>query len=424
MYRLLLRDGISQREIARRTGQSQSEVSDIVQGRQVRDVTVLERIGDGLGVPLEYMRLASRADDDKDAYPGRVIDAPEEVDEMHRRVLLAAAGVTLVGRPVDKLGELLKLPGPTPVPLPARIDGIHVAQVRNLTRRLGEADHSVLADPEVLSAAAASAERLLSVQAAEPVRRALLVAVAELHIEAGWAGFDAWRYARAAHHFTTALQLATEAHDTYLEALTLYYAGRITREYGHPNDGLKMLQFGQVKALDIPESEPRAVVVVVGFIGRAAVQAAGRAETARALADLGHLDPAEAEMMEAQELWAPTGADHYGDPDGAASLLALRRGRLDAAEPLAAASVRRWESVVSPLGHAQSSIVLATVHVRAGEPSGLPLAHNAITIAHKLSSIRTRRQLAPLVDALSARPGRDARDLTHMARAVSGSPMV
>ncbi|MGH3997783.1 MAG: helix-turn-helix domain-containing protein, partial [Pseudonocardiaceae bacterium] len=50
VYRLLYRDGVSQREIARRTGQSQSEVSEIMhRGRQVRDITVLERIADGLG---------------------------------------------------------------------------------------------------------------------------------------------------------------------------------------------------------------------------------------------------------------------------------------------------------------------------------------------------------------------------------------
>jgi hypothetical protein len=53
VYRLLQRDGVSQREIARRTGQAQSEVSEILRGRQVRDVTVLERICDRCYWPLE-----------------------------------------------------------------------------------------------------------------------------------------------------------------------------------------------------------------------------------------------------------------------------------------------------------------------------------------------------------------------------------
>lgn len=410
--RLLQRVGVSQREIARRTGQSQSEVSEIVRGRQVRDVTVLERICDGLGVPREFMRLSGRADG---AYPGgvTVIGSPEEVDEeMLRRVLLATAGVAIVGRPVPKLGELMALPGPSPVPLPSRVDGVHVAQVRNLTRRLGTAGNAETA-PEVLSAAAAWASRLLGVSGAEPVKRALLVAVAELHLEAGWAGFDAWRYDRMMHHFTTALKMATQAADTYLQAEAMIQAGLAIREHGRPNDGLKMIQLGQTRARHIPRDEQRAVVV--GSVGRAAVEAGAREETATALADLGDLDGAEVEMAKARELWSATRADLYGDLDRPAAVLALRRGRLDVAEPLAAASVRRWEGI-NQRGHTMSSIVLATVHVRAGEPGGLPLAHGAITAVSKLGSIRARRRLHPLATALEARPGRDAQDLARMAR--------
>jgi transcriptional regulator with XRE-family HTH domain len=412
VYQLLQRDGVSQREIARRTGQAQSEISEILRGRQVRDVTVLERIADGLGVPREYLRLAGggRAEG---AYPGNEADSLEEVDEeMYRRVLLAWAGVAVAGRPVDKLGELMVLPGPAPMPLPARIDGIHVAQVRNLTRRLGEAESRVFADPTVLSAAATGVERLLGVPGAKLVRQALLVAVAELHIEAGWAGFDAWRYDRAMHHFRRALELAIAAGDVYLQAIALNYAGIAIRQFGNPNDGLKMLQCGEVKAGAIPDDEPRAVVV--GEIGRAAVAACARQDGATALADLGHLDAAERAMAQARELWSATRDDRYGDLDRPGARLALLRGQLDTAETLAAASVRRWEGF--PLGHAQSGIVLATVYVRAGEPAGLPMAHSVITAVRKLSSVRTRRQLPPLVAALQTRPGRDAQDLARLAQ--------
>lgn len=415
VYRLLQQDGVSQREIARRTGQAQSEVSEILRGRQVRDVTVLERICDGLGVPRELMRLAGGAEVSAGAYPGRgtVTDFSEEVDaEMHRRVLLAA-GIGILGQPVDELGKLLALPDPAPVPLPSRIDGIHVAQVRNLVRRLGEAVNPAFAEPAVLSAAAAWATPLLSVPGAEPVRQALRVAVAELHIEAGWAGFDAGLPDRAMHHYTVALELATEAGDAYLQAIALNYAGLTTREHGHPNDGLKLLQLGLFKARGIPRDEQRAVVV--GENGRAGVESQAQANAAIALADLGDLDAAEVKMVTARELWSPTRADPYGDLDTSAALLALRRGRLDAAEPLAAASAHRWERI-SQVRHTRSTIVLATVHVRAGEPGGLPLAHDAITAVAKLSSVRTRRQLPPLAAALEARPGRDARDLAQMAR--------
>ncbi|HWR47002.1 MAG TPA: helix-turn-helix transcriptional regulator [Pseudonocardiaceae bacterium] len=419
VYRLLQRVGLSQREIARRTGQAQSEVSEILRGRQVRDVTVLERICDGLGVPREFMRLAGGAGGGAGAYSGGGTNIPEEVDaEMLRRVLLAA-GVALVGPPVPRLGELLALPGPAPVPLPSRVDGIHVARVRNLTRRLGEAGNADT-DPEVLSAAAGWATRLLGVSGVEPLRRALMVAVAELHIEAGWAGFDAWRYDRAMYHFGSALELANQAGDAYLQATALSYAGVAILEHGHPNDALKMIQVGQVRARHIPRDEPRAVVV--GEIGRTAREACLQENAANTLADLGDLDGAAVKMARARELWSPTRADRYGDLDRPAALLALRRGRLDVAEPLEAASVRRCEGI-SPVGHALSSIVLATVHVRAGERGGLPLAHNAITAVSRLSSVRARGKLEPLAAALETQPGRDAQDLARMARRTTATRM-
>jgi hypothetical protein len=123
--------------------------------------------------------------------------------------------------------------------------------------------------------------------------------------------------------------------------------------------------------------------------------------------------------MNARELWHPK--NPYGDPDRVAALLELDRGRLDAAEQLAAASVRRWEGGISELGRTHSGIVLATIHVRAGEPRGLQLAHGAITAVTKLSSVRARRRLEPLVAALESRPGSDHRQLSRMARQIAAT---
>jgi hypothetical protein len=137
------------------------------------------------------------------------------------------------------------------------------------------------------------------------------------------------------------------------------------------------------------------------------------------MAHLGFLDAADVEIAKSRQLWLPTRADRFGDLDRPAALLALRRERLDAAESLAAASVRRSEGI-SQIGRAHSGVVLATIHVRAGEPDGLPLAHSAITAVTKISSIRVRKRLLLLVDALAARPGTDAKDLSRMALQVAG----
>ncbi len=414
-YRVLGKNGWTQREIAKATKAQQSGVSEILQGRRVSDYRVLVRIADGLGIPRELMNLSDGA------YPGGVTTTglPEEVSaEMRRRALLVA-GMAVAGRPLPEIGELTVPPRPSPVPLPSRIFEVHVAKVRNLTQWIRDAGRTYGSDPEVSSAAAAWATRLLDVPGAKLVRRALMAAVAELHIAAGWAAFDAGLYDRAMHHYTRGLELATKAGDAYLQAIALAYAGLATVEDGHPNDGLKMLQYSQVKAADIPaDDQPRGVV---GVSAQVFVEACARADSALALARLGYPDAAYAELATGRGLWQPRPTDSNGDLDNVAALLELERGRLDAAEPFAAASVRRWEGGSSRRARTQAGILLATIHVRAGEPGGLQRAHSAITGVTKLSSIRTRQRLEPLVAALETWPRNDHRELARMARQVAAT---
>jgi transcriptional regulator with XRE-family HTH domain len=58
VYGLLQRHGVSQRRIAAHTGQSQSEISEILAGRRVNAYDVLVRIAEGLGVPRGWLGLA------------------------------------------------------------------------------------------------------------------------------------------------------------------------------------------------------------------------------------------------------------------------------------------------------------------------------------------------------------------------------
>ncbi len=221
LYRALNDDaGLSQRQIAARTGQQQSEVAEILSGRRglVENHRVLRRIVGGLNVPPEMMGLSwwgpnGSYHGPEGAYPEGVTVAgtPKGLSaEMLRRHLIALGGVAMVGRPVEHLGELLELPGaaPGPVPLPSRIFPVHVAKVRGCTQWLRDLSRASGSDPEMSSAAVVWAQRLLGVSGAEPVTKALRVAVAELQVHAGFAGFDAGLYERAMYHWARALELA------------------------------------------------------------------------------------------------------------------------------------------------------------------------------------------------------------------------
>jgi tetratricopeptide (TPR) repeat protein len=337
---------------------------------------------------------------------------------MLRRHLIALGGAAMAGAPVARLGELLpELPAPPPVPLPSQLSNTQLAQVRDLTRRLDRATVTLGSSPEVSSAATTMAERLLSVPGPEQIRRALLIAVAELHIQAGWAGFDAGLYEQAMHHYARALELGTEAGDAYLQALVLNYAGLATVEHGHPDDGLKMLQCARVKAWDIPRQSRE---VVIGEGSRVAVEACGLADSATALAALGQPEAAYRHLGMSRELWLPASGAAAGDLDRPAAWLEVRRGRLDVAQQLATSSARRWQDV-SRVGHTTSGILLATIHVKAGERDGPQLAHQAISAVAQLTSVRVRRQLAPLAEALAARPGSEAAALAGMAHQLAAT---
>lgn len=178
---------------------------------------VLERIADGLGIPRERMGLSYGPEH---TYPEQVTVAePEEAEDVFRRHLLAQGGIALTGATVTKLGELVaELPWPGSTPLPTQLTGVHVAQVRELTRGLDKTALALGSTPEVSTAAAMWAMRLLSVPGAEPVMKALRRALAELHLQAGWAGVRRGSLSSFGVPLQPGAELATESRDAYCQA--------------------------------------------------------------------------------------------------------------------------------------------------------------------------------------------------------------
>ena len=123
--------------------------------------------------------------------------------------------------------------------------------------------------------------------------------------------------------------------DAYLKTVALAGAGVAMVEHGHPDDGLKMLQLGAVKSWDMAPDHGR----------RDVVEACVLADSVPALVALGKADAACADLAKSRQVWTPARTDPWGDPDGVGARLKLARGRLDAAEPFAVASVRRWEGI-------------------------------------------------------------------------------
>jgi transcriptional regulator with XRE-family HTH domain len=182
VYRLLQRIGVTQRRIAGLTAQSQSEVNEILRkGRRVRDVEVLERIADGLGVPRGWLGVGY-GEGAPDASPA------EEVDEaVKRRALMTSVmvwsldqqGVPYQGQPSVELAL------PTDDPLPSRLGLADIQELRSFTRGLVGRARYYGGHAGAFGDAVRRYTRWVAVPATEAVQTALALALAEVAYRGG-----------------------------------------------------------------------------------------------------------------------------------------------------------------------------------------------------------------------------------------------
>ncbi|MGW3994990.1 helix-turn-helix domain-containing protein [Amycolatopsis sp. NPDC004772] len=113
VYRYLRRHGHSQREIAARTGQALSEVSEILKGRAVASYDVLSHVADRLDIPRGYMGLAyepSSPDElESPAGPRLALIDPKSPGRPHAFVSAFRGLVNSSGLSIDELVERTRL---------------------------------------------------------------------------------------------------------------------------------------------------------------------------------------------------------------------------------------------------------------------------------------------------------------------------
>ncbi|MGH3909510.1 MAG: helix-turn-helix domain-containing protein, partial [Pseudonocardiaceae bacterium] len=344
VYQILYRSGVSQREIAGRTGQSQSEVSDILRGgRQVRDVEVLERIADGLGVPRPFLRLLTHTPDETGAYPETKggLDS-EGDDEVKRRALIAATSLAALGEVVKGMGEVaeLALPRSGDEPLPSRLAMAHVHAVEAVTQQLRNVTRQYGGQAGLFGAAARHYTGWMAVPSTDVIKARLGCALAELHTEAGWACHDAGMDGTG--FLSRALRLADKAGDAYGIANAAWHAGIAMVRQGHPDGGLKVLQLGQFTLAGFQPGKATAATLRTDDPRVPTLTARLNRDCATAYAAMNDATQAQHWLAKAHDGWAPRNAFERAGMDLTTALIQIDLHRLDTAEQLAASAVRTY----------------------------------------------------------------------------------
>lgn len=421
-YRALRDFGVSQRRIAALTGQSQSEVSDVINDRrQVRDVEVLERICLGVGIPLPAVRLLDKSPDEDAAYSDKVTVAdPAEGDEMLRRHfqhLLALAATATFGASVKGVGELADWLAAPPVPGEARIGMTDVEMIRQCGEVVGNLARTCGGQGQAAVRLAGWADQWLDSACAEEVRRTLLSTLAHIHTVTAWCCHDSGAVARSHYEFGRAIELATKGGDAYGAAYAMRHAGMMLVDRGEPDRALKMVQLGGLRLDGVSAGDPRVAVQ----------RAECRAISALALAQLHQRSPdgslrrrALEDLAATRDGWDPPSAHARGCMDLDTAHAHLYLGQFDVAEALAATSARILAHSGDRREGVLADMALARLHVQAGEPRGLQLARSAIeSVAQIDSAVARQIWLPPLIEALEARPESDAKDLARAAQQIA-----
>ncbi|MGH3872506.1 MAG: helix-turn-helix domain-containing protein [Pseudonocardiaceae bacterium] len=396
VFRILREAEVSQVDLARSTGQRQSDVSEIISGRRVQSVTLLEQIADGLSVPRGWMGLAySPGRTQEPARPADTRTEDERCANLLRHAVTVFWGSPVFG-PADPIRAEIAA-----TPVPRRIGLVDVEQVAITTELLDQLTGDLGGVPMVdaLTAHTCASEALLGAAMREPVRQQLLIALADTHRVTGGAAADAGLRHLARQHYTRSMDCAGAAGDQLRAVVSLDNLGWMELD-GEPNEALKLFQLGVATA---PSRLPRALIEY---------------HSALALGLLGLMDEALATLRRARDTYHAAVDDTRPWKYFATALphiegrTHLALGRFDSAAAVLTAAAAGASHMVNCKMHHLG--YLATAQLRCGElRSGLHTAAQAIGLAKELRSVSVRDGLGPLHDAAAARRDPACRDLAR-----------
>ncbi|MQA15680.1 MAG: helix-turn-helix domain-containing protein [Pseudonocardiaceae bacterium] len=414
VYKLLRRVGISQRQIAALTGQSQSEVSEILKGRQVMAYDVLARVSDGLGVNRGYMGLAY-----DEGTATSVVGQPdgalaEEDESVKRRKFITNTAAVMFGSSVldtDPSEWLSSLPQ---TPVPDRIGMTDVKQVEASTKVLRALDYQYGggACRDAVVAQLSWGQRLISATTTEVTRKNLFRALADLQNLAGWTTFDVGMLDSSRNHFARAIEFAKLSGDDGLMSNVLYRMGRVYLHHNEPNEALKMFQFGQIAAQN--SGSELAVAVLCANEAWAYAMMNDPIQTQKLIGR------ARDEFSRANLDEAPDWVRFFNETDMQATIGTVHT-------ELSAWDVKHSAIAIPAISNALAGYndamarskafnltMLATNHMREGDVDhGVRIGRDALTLARTLKSVRVVDRLEPLqIEAARRGANSDARDLS------------
>ncbi|MDQ3761473.1 MAG: helix-turn-helix domain-containing protein [Actinomycetota bacterium] len=418
VYRQLRRIGISQRHIAALTGQSQSEVSEILKGRQVMAYDVLVRICVGLGIPREYMGLAYGATTATSVVGPSDNVLAEEDESVKRRKLLAHGAAVMFGTTVLGADHRRWLPSPAQTPAPSHIGMTDVKQVEAATRAMRALDYQFGggACRDAVVAQLSWAQRLLGASGKDEVRRRLFRALGDLQNLAGWTTFDVGLLDSSRSHFAAALEYAKQSGDSSLMSNIMYRIGRVYLHHGEANDALKWFQLGQLAAQE--SGSELAVAVLCGNEAWAYAMMGDDVQAKKLL------DRSQGELSRANLAEAPDWAKFYNQTDMCAmigtvhtELSAINPQHAAMAIPACGQALSRYDDLMSR-SKAFTLTMLATSHLRNGDVNhGVQIGRKALMTAAEVKSKRVTDRLQSLeAEAARRSSNSDSRELSHLIR--------